>query len=145
MEYHQWSETSATLWPSGEVKERGERREHVSTLKTLENEPISPLPPKLRPKSTRSPNLRIASHKDIFSPSFPFLSLTQKTSIDLFLRHGAETSRTPHHVGSKQMRRALYKAFTVTHASRSLNLEKSTPTDQFNLDSAIPVKDLLEP
>jgi len=26
MEYHQWSETSATLWPSGEVKERGEKR-----------------------------------------------------------------------------------------------------------------------
>lgn len=38
---------------------------------------------------------------------------------------------------------ALYKTFTVIYASRNLNLEKSTLTDQFNLDSAVPIKDLL--
>lgn len=40
---------------------------------------------------------------------------------------------------------ALYKTFTVIYASRNLNLEKSTLTYRFNLDSAVPIKDLLRP
>lgn len=40
---------------------------------------------------------------------------------------------------------ALYKTFTVVYASRNLNLEESTLTEQFILDSAIPIKDLLKP
>lgn len=134
---------------------RGEENTSVLWKRWKMNQ-FPPLPPKLRPKSTRSTNLRIASHKDIFSPSFPFLSLTQKTySINLFLRNGAETSQTPHPsrkqtdetcLGHTSMPyQALYKTFAVFYASRNLNLEKSTLTDQFISDSAIPIKDLLKP
>ena len=138
-----WSTTNGLkLQPlSGQAEKwrKEGRREHVSTLKTLENEPVPHPPSKTEIKSTSSPNLRTASHKDIFSPSFPFLSLTQKTcSIKLFLRNGAENSQIPHprgkqtdetcHDNTSMPYQALYKTFTVVHASRNLNLEQSSLT-----------------
>lgn len=148
MEYHQWSETSATLWPRGEVKERGEKRTNTSVIKSIGKWTNFPPPSKTETKKHYQ-YLRIANHKDIFSPSFPFLSLTQKTcSIDLFsemelklhkLHTTWKANETCHNNTSM-----TYKSFTVTYASRNLNLEL-TLTDQFNLGSASTIKDLLEP
>lgn len=151
-----WSTTNGLkLQPlSGQAEKwrKEGRRAHISTLKTLKNEPISPFPPKLRPKSTGSTHLRTASHKDIFSPSFPFISLTQKTCRLIssqtwswnFINstpHGKQRNETCHNNTSMPYH-ALYKTFTVTYASRNPHLEL---TDQLNLDSAIPIRDLLEP